>query len=151
LHVVDASSPGAPQHTAHVFEVLADIGADQTRQILVLNKMDQIDPAFSTGETESLAQRILGEAKAGARTEAVAVSARSGAGFDALLQAIDKALPLDPVSRRRFLIPAGEGSLIHLLHERAKVLSSQYRDDVCELEAEVPESVKQRLSGYLVE
>jgi GTPase len=154
LHVVDASSPGAPQHTAHVFEVLADIGADQTRQILVLNKTDlikmaQIDPAG--GDIDSLAQRILGEAKAGARTEAVAVSARSGAGFDALLQAIDKALPLDPVSRQMFRIPAGEGSLIHLLHERAKVLSSQYRDDVCELEAEVPESVKQRLSGYLVE
>jgi GTPase len=157
LHVVDASSPSAPQHTAHVFEVLADIGADQTQQILVLNKMDEIE-ATSGGETESLTQRvqsleqrIMGEVKASARTPAVPVSARTGAGFDALLQAIDKALPLDPVSRQRFLIPAGEGSLIHLLHERAKVLSSQYRDDVCELEAEVPESVQRRLSRYLVE
>jgi GTP-binding protein HflX len=149
LHVVDASSPSAPQHTAHVFEVLADIGADQTRQILVLNKMDQMESAAS--DTESLAQRIMGEVKAGARTEAVPVSARTGTGFDALLQAIDNALPLDPVSYHRFLIPAGEGSLIHLLHERAKVLSSQYREDVCELEAEVPESIKRRLSGYLAE
>ncbi len=154
LHVVDASSPNAPQHTAHVFEVLADIGADQTRQILVLNKTDlievhQIDPAG--GDIHSLAQRILGEVKAGARTEAVPVSARTGEGFDALLEAIDNALPLDPVSREMFRIPAGEGSLIHLLHERAKVLSSQYRDEVCELEAEVPESVKRRLSRYLVE
>ena len=40
LHVVDASSPHAPHQTAHVLKVLADIGADQTRQILVLNKMD---------------------------------------------------------------------------------------------------------------
>jgi len=150
LHVVDASSPSAPQHTAHVFEVLADIGADETQQILVLNKMDQIDPA-SDGDTDSLMQRILGEVKASARTAAVPVSARTGAGFAALLQAIDNALPLDPVSHQRFLIPAGEGSLIHLLHERAKVLSSQYRGDLCELEAEVPESVKRRLSGYLVE
>ena len=150
LHVVDASSASAPQHTAHVFEVLADIGADQTQQILVLNKMDQIDPA-SDGDTDSLMQRILGEVKASARTAAVPVSARTGAGFDALLQAIDDALPLDPVSHQRFLIPAGEGSLIHLLHERAKVLSSQYRGDLCELEAEVPESVKRRLSSYLVE
>jgi GTPase len=149
LHVVDAGSPSAPQHTAHVFEVLADIGADQTQQILVLNKMDQMDAA--AGDTESLTQRILGEVQAGARTQAVPVSARTGAGFDALLQAIDNALPLDPVSHQRFLIPAGEGSLIHLLHERARVLSSQYRDDVCELEAEVPESVKRRLSAYLVE
>jgi GTPase len=150
LHVVDASSPGAPQHTAHVFEVLADIGADRTRQILVLNKMDHIE-ASAGGDTESLAQRILGEVKASARTEAIPVSARSGAGFAELLQAIDNALPLDPVSRQRFLVPAGEGSAIHFLHEHAKVLSSQYRGDVLEVEAEVPESVKRRLSGYLAE
>ncbi|HEX5229151.1 MAG TPA: GTPase HflX [Bryobacteraceae bacterium] len=149
LHVVDASSPAAPQHTAHVFEVLADIGADQTRQILVLNKMDQIENA--DGSTESLAQRILGESKTAAAIEAVAVSARSGAGFEALLEGIDQALPLDPVSLQRFLIPAGDGSLIHLLHERAKVLSSQYRGEVLEVEAEVPESIKRRLSGYLAQ
>jgi len=149
LHVVDASSPSAPQHTAQVFEVLADIGADQTRQILVLNKMDQLESAAS--ETESLAQRILGEVKASARTVAIPVSARTGVGFNELLEAIDHALPLDQVSRQRFRIPAGEGSLIHLLHERAKVLSSQYRGDVLEVEAEVPESVKRRLSGYLSE
>jgi GTPase len=147
LHVVDASSSTAPQHTAHVFEVLADIGADQTRQILVLNKMDQI--GGSDGDVESLAQRILGEAKAGARTEAIPVSARTGEGFSKLLEAIDYELPLDPVSRQRFRIPAREGSLIHLLHERAKVLSSRYSGEVCELEAEVPESVKRRLSAYL--
>jgi GTP-binding protein HflX len=151
LHVVDASSPSAPQHTAHVFEVLADIGADETQQILVLNKMDQVDPTGSADDTESLTQRIMGEVKAGSRTVAVRVSARTGEGFDALLEAVDNALPLDPVSHQRFLIPAGEGSLIHLLHEHAKVLSSRYRGDLCELEAEVPESVKRQLSGYVVE
>jgi GTPase len=150
LHVVDASSPNAAQHTAHVFEVLADIGADQTRQILVLNKMDHMD-AGAVGDSESLAQRILGEVKASARTEAIPISARTGAGFPELLQAIDSALPLDPVSRQRFRIPAGEGSVIHMLHERAKVLSSQYHGEVLEVEAEVPESVKRRLSGYLAE
>ncbi len=148
LHVVDASSPNAPQHTAHVFEVLADIGADQTRQILVLNKMDHLDPN-SGSDTESLTQRILGEVKASARTEAIPVSARTGAGFSELLEAIDHALPLDPVSRQRFHIPAGEGSVIHLLHEHAKVLSSRYEGEILEVEAEVPESVKRRLSGYL--
>jgi GTPase len=154
LHVVDASSPSAPQQTAHVFEVLADIGADQTRQILVLNKMDQMESGegdTARGDTENLAQRIMGEVKAGARTEAIPVSARTGAGFSELLQAIDHALPLDPVSRQRFRIPAGEGSVIHLLHEHAKVLSSQYRGAVLEVEAEVPESVKRQLSGYIAE
>lgn len=148
LHVVDASSPAAPQHTAQVFEVLAEIGADQTREILVLNKMDQIGDG---ADPESLAQRISGELKAGARTAAIPVSARTGAGIAELLRAIDDALPLDPVSRLRFRIPAGEGSVIHLLHERAKVLSSRYQGDVVEIEAEAPESVKRQFSGYVAE
>jgi GTPase len=146
LHVVDASSPDAPQRTAHVSEVLAEIGADQTQQILVLNKMDQIEK----GDPQTLAQRVLGEVKT-ASAEAVPVSARTGAGVHELLAAIDQALPLDPVSCQRFCIPAGDGSLIHLLHENAKVLSSQYRGDMLEMVAEVPESVKRRLSEYLAQ
>lgn len=148
LHVVDASSPHAPQQTAHVLEVLADIGADETRQILVLNKVDTLDNA-AAGDIESLAQRISGETKAGARSGVVAVSARTGAGVETLLAAIDDALPLDAVSRERFRIPAGEGSLIHLLHERGKVLKSDYDGDVLEVEAEVPEPVKRLLAEYL--
>lgn len=149
LHVVDASSPSAPQHTAHVFEVLADIGADQTRQILVLNKVDQIETA--DGDVDSLAQRIVGEVKSNARTEAIPISARSGAGFTELLAAIDRELPLDPISRAHFQIPAGEGSVIHLLHERAKVLSSTYGDAVVDIEADVPASIKRQLATYLAE
>jgi GTP-binding protein HflX len=154
LHVVDASSPSAPQHTARVVEVLADIGANATPQILVLNKMDRIQTASGDtggGDVESLAQRVLGEVKAGARSAAIPVSAQSGAGLSDLLEAIDHALPFDPVSLHRFHIPAGEGSLIHLLHEQAKVLSSLYRGQDLEVEAEVPESVKRRLSQYLAE
>ena len=154
LHVVDASSPNAPQHTAHVFAVLADIGADETRQILVLNKIDRIEAGAGQGDSlaqsaQGLTERILGEVKTSARMQAIPVSARTGAGFSELLQAVDSALPLDPVSLHRFRIPAVEGSLIHLLHERAKVLSSQYRGTVCEVEAEVPESIRRRLSKYL--
>jgi hypothetical protein len=68
-----------------------------------------------------------------------------------LLTVIDHELPLDPVSHAKFRFPASEGSLIHLLHERAKVLASRYEGDCCEIEAEVPESVKRRLTRYIVE
>jgi GTP-binding protein HflX len=149
LHVVDASSPYAPHQTAHVLKVLAEIGADQTRQILVLNKMDLLE---ASGEaSDSLAQRILGEVRAPAGWQALALSARSGAGFNELLTAIDRELPLDPLSHAKFRLPASEGSLIHLLHERARVVSSRYESDCCEIEAEVPESVKRRLTRYIVE
>ena len=149
LHVVDASSPYAPHQTAHVLKVLAEIGADQTRQILVLNKMDQAVEAGQ--ESDSLAQRILGEVPGPVGLEAIAVSARTGTGFEALLAAIDHGLTLDPVAHARFRIPAGEGLPIHLLHERAKVLASHYQDDWCEIEAEAPESVRRQLTRYVVE
>jgi GTP-binding protein HflX len=149
LHVVDASSPYAAQQTAHVLKVLAEIGADQTRQILALNKMDLL--AESSEESESLAERILGEVRGPVASRAIPLSARSGVGFEELLAAIDQELPLDPISRVRFRIPASEGSLIHLLHERAKVLASQYRGDDWEVEADVPESVKRRLTQYAIE
>ncbi len=147
LHVVDASSPYAPHQTAHVLKVLAEIGASQTRQILALNKMDLV--AGSGEGVESLAQRILGEVR-GPATRAVPISARTGAGFDSLLAAIDQELPLDPVSCARFHIPAGDGALIHLIHEHARVLASRYRGDIWEVEAEVPESVRRRLTRYAV-
>lgn len=149
LHVVDASSPYAPHQTAHVIKVLSEIGADQTRQILVLNKMDLLE---ASGEaSDSLAQRILGEVRAPAGWRALAVSARSGIGFDELLKVIDRELPLDPISHAKFRLPASEGSLIHLLHERAKVVASRYEGDCVEIEAEAPESVKRRLTRYIVE
>ncbi len=149
LHVVDASSPNAPHQTAHVLKVLAEIGADKTRQIFVLNKMDRLN--LTAEETESLTQRILGEVSGPIRTTAIAISARSGAGFDEVLTAIDKLLPLDPISLAKFRIPASDGSSINLLHERARVLQRTYQDETCEIEAEVPESVKRGLARFVVE
>jgi len=149
LHVVDASSPHASHQTAHVLKVVSEIGAEQTRQILVLNKMDLLPEGME--RSGRMAQRVLGEVRTPAGTQAVAVSARSGEGLEQLLEIIDNELPLDPVSRARFRIPARAGSLIHLLHERAKVVSSRYEDDLCVVDAEVPESIKRRLARYSVE
>jgi len=146
LHVVDASSPYAPEHTAHVMATLAEIGAAAKPQILVLNKVDQIPGA---PDTAALARRILQDPEhqpAGA----VAISARTGEGFDALLRKIDEALPLDPVSRCTFRIPISEGAPVHLLHQNAKVMATRYTAKSCEIEAAVPESIRRRLAQYIV-
>jgi GTP-binding protein HflX len=146
LHVVDASSTEAAGHTAHVMATLAEIGAAETPQILVLNKIDQVP---GEPDAAALARRILQDPEhqpAGA----VAISARSGEGFDALLQKIDETLPLDRVSKCRFRFPAGDGAPLHWLHEYGNVTSTNYSGETCEVEATVPESVKRRLKGYLV-
>jgi GTP-binding protein HflX len=153
LHVVDVSAPHAAQQTAHVTNVLHEIGAGETRQILVLNKVDLFPDGAEEASRDSLvlAQRILGEARTPEMSGAVAVAGRTGAGVDVLLAAMDRMLPLDPVSRVRFRLPLSEGGLLHLLHEHGRVLSNTYQDDVCEVEAEVPESVKRRLAKYVAE
>jgi len=145
LHVVDVSSPHAAQQTAHVTQVLHDIGAGETRQILVLNKVDLLtEVTDAASDTQVTAQRILGEARG------ITVSARSGAGIDALLGEMDCMLALDPISRVRFRLPAGEGALLHLLYERARVVASRYDGELCDVEAEVPESIRRRLANYVV-
>jgi 50S ribosomal subunit-associated GTPase HflX len=129
-----------------VIATLNEIGAASTPQILVLNKIDKIpadpDPA-------SIAPRILsdpGHQPAGA----VAISARTGAGFDGLLQKIDETLALDPVSKCVFHFPIAEGAPLHLLHEHGRVTATRYTGEECEVEALTPASIKRRLEKYLV-
>ena len=145
LHLVDASSSQAPEHTAHVMATLKEIGADTKPQILVLNKIDQIP-----GEPDStaLARRILHDPDL-QPLGAVAISAYTGAGFAELLKKIDEMLALDPVTLCTFRVPIGEGGPLHLLHECARVIGTHYTDDYCEITAETPESIRRRLTNYI--
>ena len=76
LHVVDASSPAREEQAAEVNKVLADIGADQTPQILVWNKID-LTPLAAGVERDQYG-----------RISRVYVSARSGSGLEELRAAI---------------------------------------------------------------
>ena len=145
LHVVDVSSAGAPERTAHVLKVLADIGAAEIPQILVINKVDRL-PA-DEADTETIQRRLLSEAGRHAETRAVAISALTGEGEDRLLAEIDHVLPLDPLILAHFRLPAGDGATISLLHEFGRVLDTQFDGDVCEIEAEIPESLSRRLKN----
>jgi GTP-binding protein HflX len=144
LHVVDASSPHAAEHTAHVLATLREIGAAETPQILVLNKIDQIP---GEPDVASIARRILGDPEhqpAGA----VAVSAKTGEGVDALLAKADQVLPLDRLEHAMYRFPVGEGAAISMLHDYARVLSTTYTEDGTLVEAEVPESIRRRLKQF---
>ena len=79
LHVVDASSPLAPEQIVEVERVLAEIGADRIPQILVFNKLDQIAAA---ARPRTLVDAI--EREPGVATPRVHVSARDGEGLAAL-------------------------------------------------------------------
>ncbi len=84
-----------------MLKVLAEIGAAQVPQILVLNKMDRLESAEADAAT--LQRRLLGGAGGHAEMRAVAISAINGSRHAALLAAIDDVLPLDPLVRTRWI------------------------------------------------
>ena len=150
LHVVDISSASAEAHTVHVGKVLAEIGAAEIPRILVMNKMDRLPAgeleAEGGGGAGILARRLLAASDVTPHPRAVAISALTGAGIGRLLRVIDEALPLDPVVRTSFRLPLGDGAALALLHQYGRVLETRYRQEWCEVEAEVPESLQRRLA-----
>ena len=143
LHVVDVSSVHAAGHCAHVRSVLADIGAEKTPQLLVMNKMDLLPG--DVAEHRALARRLSGEAGG---APAVAVSSRTGEGIEELLRCAEGLLPDDPVRRIRFRIPHTELGQLRWLHEFGIVLTEDFTDAGAEVEADVPQSVAQRLAAW---
>ena len=76
LHVVDSASPNRDRQAEEVGKVLAEIGASQVPQIVVMNKIDLtgVEPAVALDECGNISR--------------VSLSARSGAGIDLLRQAL---------------------------------------------------------------
>ena len=147
LHVVDVSSEQAGTHVAEVFRVLGEIGASSTPQILVLNKCDRLT---ERNTAEVLGSRLLAEARQSLATSAVLVSGLTGQGIPELFDRIDNVLAFDTVETVRFRIPMRDGAAIASLHECGKVREEDYHGNLCEIEVEAPESLRRRLSRYLI-
>ncbi|MEO5696205.1 MAG: GTPase HflX [Burkholderiaceae bacterium] len=86
LHVVDAASPALAEQMAEVQRVLAEIGAADIPQVLVYNKLDQLDASQRPRQL-----RDLLELDGGARVPRVFVSARDGEGIAALREVLCEA------------------------------------------------------------
>ncbi|MDO9285587.1 MAG: GTPase HflX [Aquabacterium sp.] len=84
LHVIDASSPVLQEQRDEVERVLAEIGAADVPQILVFNKLDQVEPA-----PRALQDWV--ERAGGGAVPRVFVSALRGTGLDVLRTLIAQA------------------------------------------------------------
>ena len=150
LHVVDVTSPVAAEQTAHVLKVLAEIGAETTPQILVFNKSDRLPEGEREQDLVAHTHRLLGESARLNDTPAALVSGQTGDGVPELLKLIDERLVQDPVARQRFRLPLAEGRALHLLHDRAAVVSKRYEDTYCEVVADAPQSLRDKLAQFAV-
>jgi len=143
LHVVDVSSPAAAEHSAHVLKVLSEIGAAEVPEILVVNKIDRIPAAEAAAD--AIQRRLWSHSHGGACAKVVCVSALTGEGIDQLLKTIDEMLPLDPLVRATYRLPAGDGATLAMFHEFGRVLEIRYTGEDCEVEVEIPESLTRRV------
>lgn len=112
LLVVDASDPHCEQEIAAVRDILSEIGADQIRQVMVLNKCDLLDE-------DQMAERLS------AHPDAVQVSAMEGTGMAGLLYAISSVASEGDVSMT-VLVPYEKGLLLKMVHERCQVMRERY-------------------------
>jgi GTP-binding protein HflX len=136
LHVVDGSHPDPAGQLAAVREVLAEIGALDVPEIIVVNKADIADPAV-------LHRLTAGEPKA------IAVSARSGEGLDELRARIAQQLPRPDIDVT-LLVPYSRGDVVSRLHDHADVRTIEHRADGTHIEARVPAWMVGELSQFQV-
>ena len=137
LHLVDVSHPMTEDHIHATRLVLSEIGVDQQRVLMVLNKADQIQ---MTGQRAQIARRY---------PDAVLVSAATGEGIDALLQALSVRLSAGRV-QLEVLVPYTAKELLSKINKQAKILSSEYRDDGVHMKIETDKKLAHSLGEYRI-
>ena len=129
LHVIDVSSEQWQAQAQIVDALIAQLGAEGTPCIRVYNKCD-----VCTG----LLPR---------EANSVCVSARTGEGIDALLEAVSACLNRSK-HRGVFLIPFEKGALVQQLHDEAAVLSLEYAENGTRVEAIVKPELWAKVKEY---
>lgn len=130
--VADVQAPERDRQERQVQLVLHELGVEATPQMRVWNKSDL----------------LAGPPRTAAGPEAMLVSARTGAGLEALLAELDRRLPTDPMEEVHLHVPHPAGRLLHLLHERGEILAERHATQRVELTVRVPHSLLPRLAAY---
>ncbi|MBI1209346.1 MAG: GTPase HflX [Azospirillum sp.] len=123
LHVRDIAHPDSEAQCLDVNAVLGDLGIDPAsdpRLVEVLNKADLLDP-ISRGAAEAQLRRNRDD-------HACLVSARTGLGFDALTNLLDRRMTAAR-SVVTLAVPLGDGAALAWLYHRGEVLDRQDGDD----------------------
>jgi GTP-binding protein HflX len=135
LHVVDGSDEAPEEQLTAVREVLAEIGAQDVPEIVVINKADMADPVV-------LARVQRRE------PHSIVVSARTGAGIDELLALIDLDLPHAAVAID-LVVPYSRGDLVARAHRDGELDTVEHIDAGTHLVGRVSESLAADLEAAI--
>jgi GTPase len=136
LHVVDGSHSDPEGQISAVRGVLAEVGGDRLKEIIVVNKADAADP--------EVLDRLVRNEK-----HCVVVSARTGQGLAELQALVAEELPRPDIPVT-VLVPYDRGDLVSRLHQEAEVLSSEHTEHGTRVEAKVDRHLVGDLEAYAV-
>ena len=131
LHVIDSADPNREEHIQVVDSLIGKLAKPGTKVLRCYNKADLVSP-------EDIP---IGE-------DVVKISARSGAGMDRLLKAIEAALGH---SRHHIVVtlPYSMGGMVDTLHSSAQVLQVDYTGEGILVETIVDPILYGRLKDYI--
>src|SRR6187200_2596573 len=134
VHVVDGSDPDPVGQINAVRAVLADIGADDIAELVVINKIDRAAP-----ETLRTLQANY--------PNAVFISARTGRGIRQLRATIESMLPR-PEIQIRALVPYERGDLVNRIHQTGEFLTTEHLPSGTLVVARVSPALAAELAPY---
>ncbi|MGD9694085.1 MAG: GTPase HflX [Thermoleophilia bacterium] len=137
LHVADASEPEARRaaRAEAVVDVLEEIGASDIPRVLVLNKIDLVEP----DEREALANR---------HPESVRLSAATGEGLDDLAAALAEAAR-GRLERIDVTIPYPRTALVATVYAEGREVTQEATDEGTRVRALLPPAAAARLRAAL--
>ena len=136
LHIVDVSSPYAEEQIEAVNLVLKDLGVEEKRTLMIFNKVDRIS-------SSGLSKRFTDQ-----YSNSIAVSAKTGEGFDELMAELGK--QLRPIRKMVVIsIPHSKSDIIARLHEVGQVLERNYDGDEAMFNALIPPNYLDYFEPYL--
>lgn len=136
VHVVDGSHPDPEGQLAAVREVLAEIGATDVPELVVVNKVDAADPV--------VVDRVLRR-----EPHSVAVSARTGEGIPEAIAAVEAELPR-PRVEFTVLVPYARGDLIDRIHKDGEIGTLEHTADGTRVSGRATEALAGELAAYAV-
>ena len=137
IHLVDASQPEAMQFFETTRTVLAELGAEEKRILMVFNKVDKVeDPLVLMALRHHF-------------PEAAFVSVRTGEGMEELIERISSFVA-DDITTVDLLIPQSRADLIARLHREATVLSTEYVENDVKLSAKLSRRTLRDYEAYRV-
>ena len=139
LHVIDAAAPDRERRANAVRAVLTEIGADRVPMVDVYNKIDLLEPEAA----RALAAKWPG---------AVALSARTGEGREALLEVVVGHLAMDAERVHLEFDDARDADrrLVSDLYRHARVVSHVSTGSRVSIEADVPKRMIDRFARVRV-